>query len=170
MSMRRQVLSFLFFSSMSGLLSAMVLSVWMGMSHRIVTLSFSVTVLGSCSYHRSFTSMPSSLQILPVHVCSCLVVAVDMFSFSQFRAARDQVVNGLVEIATQSTFWIHVRLLEDVVLVPVCLKTLILGWMITPSDSALRLAAFSLLWALSWSTPACFTRCGYLPWNALIPT
>ena len=35
MSMRRQVLSFLFFSTMSGLLAAMVLSVWMGMSHRI---------------------------------------------------------------------------------------------------------------------------------------
>ena len=60
MSMRRQVLSFLFFSTMSGLLAAMVLTVWMGMYHRIVTLSFSVTVLGSCSYHRSFTSMPNS--------------------------------------------------------------------------------------------------------------
>ena len=35
----------------------------------------------------------------PVHVCSCLVVAVDVFSFSQFRTARDQVVNGLVETA-----------------------------------------------------------------------
>ena len=26
---------------------------------------------------------------LPVHVCSCLVVAVNVFSFSQFRVARD---------------------------------------------------------------------------------
>ena len=68
MSMRRQVLSFLFFSTMSGLLTAMVLSVWMGMSHGIVTLSFQVTVLGSCSYHRSFTSMPNSLQIAQ---CMC---------------------------------------------------------------------------------------------------
>ena len=41
----------------------------------------------------------------PVHVCSCLVVAVDVFSFSQFGAARDQVVNGLVETATQSVRW-----------------------------------------------------------------
>ena len=32
MSMRRQVLSFLFFSRVSGLLAAMVLSVWMDMS------------------------------------------------------------------------------------------------------------------------------------------
>ena len=46
--MRRQVLSFLFFNTMSGQLAAMVLSVWMGMSHRMVTLSFSVIVLGSC--------------------------------------------------------------------------------------------------------------------------
>ena len=68
MSRRRQVLSFLFFSTMSGLLAAMVLSVWMGMSRRIVTFSFLVTVLGSCSYHRSFTSMPNSLQIFQ---CMC---------------------------------------------------------------------------------------------------
>ena len=57
---------------------------------------------------------------LPVHVCSCLVVAVGIISFSQFRAARDQVVNGLLETATQSTFWVHVRLLEDVLLVSAC--------------------------------------------------
>ena len=79
-----------------------------------------------------FMLIPSFLHLnaklfadLPVHVCSCLFVAVDIFSFSQFRAARDQVVNGLVE--TQSTFWIHVRLLEDVVLVPACWEALILG-------------------------------------------
>ena len=46
LSMRRQVLSFLLFSIMSGLLAAMVLSVWMGMSHRMVTVSFSTTALG----------------------------------------------------------------------------------------------------------------------------
>ena len=34
MSMRRQVLSFLFFSTMSGLLAAMVLPAWMGVSLR----------------------------------------------------------------------------------------------------------------------------------------
>ena len=68
MSMRRQVLSFLFFRTMSGLLTALVLSEWMGMSHRIVTLSFLVTALGSCSYHHSFTSMPNSLKIFQ---CMC---------------------------------------------------------------------------------------------------
>ena len=62
-STRRQVLSFLFFSTMSGLLAVMVLSVWMGMSHRMVTLLLSLTVLCSFSYHLSFTSMPNSSHI-----------------------------------------------------------------------------------------------------------
>ena len=52
---------------------------------------------------------------------------MDIFSFSQFRESRDQVVNDLVEMATQSTLWVHVRLLEDVVLVPACWESLILG-------------------------------------------
>ena len=43
-------------------------------------------------------------------------MAVDVFSLSQFQAARDKMVNGLVETATQSAFWVPVRLLEDVVL------------------------------------------------------
>ena len=78
--------------------------------------------------------IPSFLQLnaklsadRPVRVCSCLVVAVEVFSFSQFRTARDQVVNGLVKTATQSTFWVHVRLLEGVVLVPARWEALILG-------------------------------------------
>ena len=37
MSSRRQVLSFLFFCGMSDLLAAMVLSVWLGVPHRMVT-------------------------------------------------------------------------------------------------------------------------------------
>ena len=52
---------------------------------------------------------------------------MDIFSFSQFRESRDQVVNDLVEMAAQSTLWVHVRLLEDVVLVPACWEALILG-------------------------------------------
>ena len=44
MSMTRQVLSFLFFSAMFCLSAAMVLSVWMGISLGMMTLSFSVTV------------------------------------------------------------------------------------------------------------------------------
>ena len=54
-----------------------------------------------------------SFADLPVHVCSCLVLAVDVFSFNQFRAAKDLMVNGLVEMSTQSTVWFQVRLLED---------------------------------------------------------
>ena len=126
MLMRREVLSFLFFSTMSGLLAAVALSAWIGMSHRIVTLALSVSVSGSCSCHRSFTYAKLSVD-LPVHVCSCLVVAVDVFSFNQFRAAKDLMVKGVVETAPKPAFWVHVSLLEDVVLVPSCWEALILG-------------------------------------------
>ena len=54
-------------------------------------------------------------------------MAVDVFSFSQLRAARDQMVNGLIETATKSAFWVHVRLLEDVVMVSACVEALVLG-------------------------------------------
>ena len=81
-----------------------------------------------------FMLIPSFLHLnaklsadLPVHVCSCLVVAVDVFKFNQFRAAKDQVVNDIIETATQSTFWVHVRFLKDVALVPACWEALILG-------------------------------------------
>ena len=62
------------------------------------------------------------------------------------------MVNGLFETSTQSAFWVHVRLLEDVVLVPACWEALILAAMIKPSVFALRPPAFSHLWVLSWST------------------
>ena len=64
---------------------------------------------------------------LPVHVCSCLVVTEDVFSFSHFREARDQMVNGLVAPAAKSAFWVHVRIFEDVALVPAGWEALILG-------------------------------------------
>ena len=79
MSMTRQVLFSLFFSTMSGLLAAMVLSMRMGMSHTIATLSFSLTVLGSCSYHLSFTSMPNSLEIFQ---CMCAVTLLWRWMYS----------------------------------------------------------------------------------------
>ena len=96
MSMRKQVLSFLLFSTMSGLLATMVLSVYMG-----VPQNGDAILLGDSL---GFMLIPSFLQFnpkpfadVPVHVCSCLIVAVDVFSFSQFRAARNQMVKGLVE-------------------------------------------------------------------------
>ena len=126
MSMRRQVLSFLFFSTTFCLSAAMILSVWMGISLRMMTLSFSVTVLGSCSYHlpspQRQTLCRSSSACVQLPCCSG-----GIFSFSQFMAARDQMVNGLVETATQSAFWVLVRLLEDVVLLPACWEALIWG-------------------------------------------
>ena len=125
MSMRRHVLSFLFFRTMSGLNRFGPVRV----DGHVPQNSDSV-ILGDSP---GFMLIPSFLHLnaklfedLPVHVCSCLVVAVDVFSFSQFRAARDQVVNGLVEMATQSAFWVHVRLLEDVLLVPACWEAIII--------------------------------------------
>ena len=50
-SISRQVLSFLPFTTMSGLLAFISLSVWTGMSQSIVAIWFSVTVAGSCYYH-----------------------------------------------------------------------------------------------------------------------
>ena len=87
MSMRGQVLSFLFFNTMSGLLAAMVLSVSMGMSHRMVALSFSVIVLGSCSYHRPFTSMPNSLQIFQ---CMCATAFLWRWVYSVLASSGQQ--------------------------------------------------------------------------------
>ena len=72
MSMRSQVLSFLLFSTMSGLLAATVPSVWMGMSTQ------NGDSLG-------FMLIPSFLHLnaklfaeLPVHVGNCLAVTVDV--------------------------------------------------------------------------------------------
>ena len=139
----------------------------MGCSHGHVPQNSDAVILGDSL---GFMLIPSFLHLnaklfadCPVHVCSCLVVAVDVFSFNQFRAHRDQVVNGLVETATQSTFWVHVRLLEDVVFVPACWESLILGYDDKALGFCLEASFFSHLWVLSWSTSACFTRCGYLP-------
>ena len=74
-SMDRQLFSCLSFITMSGLLDFISLSVCIGLPHKIVILSFSVTVWGSCSYHFSSTFIFSSLQMFQCsmwrlyHVC-----------------------------------------------------------------------------------------------------
>ena len=122
MSIRGQVLSSLFFSTMS----------WNGP----VSVNEYVPQNGDAVPGDSlgFMLIPPFLRLntklsadLPVHVCSCLVVAVDVFSFNQFRAAKDLMVKGVVETAPKPAFWVHVSLLEDVVLVPSCWEALILG-------------------------------------------
>ena len=45
MSMRRQALSFLFFSTMSSLLAAVVLSVCIGMSHRLFNIIIIIIII-----------------------------------------------------------------------------------------------------------------------------
>ena len=49
LSISRQALSLLSFTTMSGLFSLISLSVWIGMSQSIAAVWFSVTVAGSCS-------------------------------------------------------------------------------------------------------------------------
>ena len=151
---------------MSGLVATMVLSVWMGMSHRMATLSFSVTVLGSCSYHRSFTSMSNSLQIFQC-MCAAALLWRWMYSvlassgqpetrWSMFSAKRPHSLHfGSTSGFLRMLYW-YQRVGR------------LWSWaaMIKPSVSALRPAAYNHLWVLSWSTSACFTRCGYLPWSA----
>ena len=51
----------------------------MGISHKVVTLSFSVTALGSCSYHRSFNSIPNSLQYFQC-MCAAALLRQRMYS------------------------------------------------------------------------------------------
>ena len=75
--------------------------------------------------------MPNSLQIFRCMCAAALLWRWMCYSFSQFRAARDQVVNSLIETATPSTFWVHVRLFEDVVLVPAGWQALILGLLLS---------------------------------------
>ena len=59
MSMRREVLSFLFLSTMSGLLAAMVLSVCMGMSYRLFNIIIIITVI--------------IIKVLIIHLLSYLI-------------------------------------------------------------------------------------------------
>ena len=122
MSMSRQVLSSLFFSTIS----------WDGP----VSVNEYVPQNGDAVPGDSlgFMLIPSFLHLnTKVTLCrsssACvqLVVAVDVFSFNQFRAARDPMVNGLVETAPKPAFWVYVSLLEDVVLVLAYWEALILG-------------------------------------------
>ena len=80
---------FLFFSTMSGLLAAMVLSVRMDTSHRMVTLSFLVTALGSCSYNHLFASIPNSLQIF-----QCAAALLWRLTYSVYVSLSKKVFLG----------------------------------------------------------------------------
>ena len=166
MSVRKQVLFSLFFSTMSGLLAVMVLSVWMSMSHSIVKLSFLVTVLSSCSYHRSFTSMPNSLQIFQ---CMCAAALLWQWMYSVLASSGQPETRWSIVSSKQphslhfGSTWGFLRML--------CWYQRagrIKSWavMIKPSVPALRTAAFRHLWVFSWSSSACFTCGGYLPWSA----
>ena len=125
MSMRRQVLSFLFFSTMSGVSAAMVLSLWISMSPRVVTLSFSLTVLGSCSYHHSFTSMSNSLQIFQ---CICAAALLWRWIFSVLASSgQPETTWSMVSSKRPHSLYFGSTSGFLRVLVPACLEALILG-------------------------------------------
>ena len=76
MSMSRQLFSFLFLMTMSGLIAFISRSVCIDMYHKIVTSSFSDTVWDSCSCHFDFVLMLNSLQMckcryVPALLCLC---------------------------------------------------------------------------------------------------
>ena len=88
MSMRRQVLSFLLFSTVSCLLAAMP-SVWMGMSHRMVTL---ILLGGSLGFMLIPSSSSSSLLLLLLfpfhdHLSGCL----SLLTASTSKTIRDML-------------------------------------------------------------------------------
>ena len=123
-------------------------------------------VLGSCSYYRFFTSMPNSLQIFH---CTCAAALLwrwmywvlassgqpetrwSMVSSKRLHSLHFGSTSGFL---TMLCWYHHVRRLWS--------------WaaLIKRSVSALRAAPLSHLWVLSWSTSACFSHCGYLPWSA----
>ena len=125
MSMRRQVLSFLFFSTMSGVSAAIVPSVWISMSPRVVTLSFSLTVLGSCSYHHSFTSMSNSLQIFQ---CICAAALLWRWIFSVLASSgQPETKWSMVSSKRPHSLYFGSTSGFLRVLVPACWEALILG-------------------------------------------
>ena len=163
-SMRRQLLSFLFSSTMSGLLAAMVVSVWRVTFHRMVTQSFAVAVVGSYSYHHSFTSIPNSLQIVQCMCaaaflwrCLCTVLNSSGKPVTRWPMVPSKRPHSL-HFGSTSVF-------------------MMLDWyqrfgrlwfwaaMIKPSVYALRTAALSQQWGLSWFTSTSFSHCGYLAWS-----
>ena len=67
MSMRRQALSFLFFSTMSGLLAAVVLSVCIGMSHRLFNIIIIIIII---------IITVIIIKVLIIHLLSYLIIIV----------------------------------------------------------------------------------------------
>ena len=168
MSMRRQVLSFLFFSTTFCLSAAMVLSVWMGISLRMMTLSFSLTVLGSCSY-----DLPSSQCQTRCRLSSAFVqlpcCSGGIFSF----ASSGQPETRWSMVSSKRPHSLHFGSSSGFLRMLCCYQRVGRLWswaaMIKPSVSALRPAAFSHLWVLSCSRPVS-SAVGICSGAILIPT
>ena len=116
--------------------------------------------VGIEGYSRSFTSMPNSLQIFQCMYAGALL----------WRCMYSVLVQGSQRSGGQ---WSRRKGHTVCILDPrqasweYCVRRR-WSWaaLIKPSVSALRPTPLSHLWVLSWSTSACFTCCGYLPWSA----
>ena len=75
-SMSRQLFSCLSFITMAGLLAFISRSVCIGISHKIVMLSLSVTVWGSCLYHFSSTFIFSSLHMIMIMIMIIIIIII----------------------------------------------------------------------------------------------
>ena len=89
------VLSFLFFTIMSGLFALISLSVWICMSYNIMISLFSVTVFESCSQHLAVTSISQCLhspQWIQAAILPCLCV-YSVFANSEQPGTRWSIVS-----------------------------------------------------------------------------
>ena len=150
---------------MSGLLAAMVVSVWRVMFHRMVTQSFAVAVVGSYSYHHSFTSIPNSLQIVQCMCaaaflwrCMCTVLDSSEKPVTRWPMVPSKQPHSL-HFGSTSVFMSMLDWYQHV--------GGLWYWaaMIKPAAYTLMPAALSQQWGLSWFTSASFGHCRYLAWS-----
>ena len=86
--MSRQLFSCLSFITMSGLLAFISRSVCIGISHKIVMLSLSVTVWGSCSYHFSSTFIFSSLFFSFIIIIIIIIIIITIIINSIYHTSK----------------------------------------------------------------------------------
>ena len=152
MSMRRQVLSFLFFSTMFCLLAAMVLSVdgHLPQNDDAILLGDS---LGFMLISSSFTSMPNSLQIVQ---CMCAAALLWRWYIQFVLASSGKPETRWSMVSSKRPHSLHFRSSSGLLSMLCCYQRVGRLWswaaMIKSSVSALRPAAFSHLWVLSCSS------------------
>ena len=150
---------------MSGLLAAMVVSVWRVTFHRMVTQSFAVAVVGSYSSHYSFTSTPNSLQIV-----QCMCAAAFLWRcLCTVSNSSGKPVTRWPMVPSKRPHSLHFGFTSVFMRMLDWYQRFGRLWfwaaMIKPSVYALRTVALSQQWSLSWFTSTSFSHCGYLAWS-----